>query len=201
LVLLCTSCAQIGALVYKTAGPMPVEARYVPEPKPMLVFVEQYNAAGPEAAQDSESLARAIQRRLEEKQVAPQVDPMVVSSVRLRDPIKFRAMNISQIGAESGAEQVLYVNLTHSQFKLSEGSELMRGQMGGRVKIIDVPTGNVIWPTDAGDGFPVGVQTPMTGIREGVTPQMARADMVRQMGNAVARLFYKYQPEYDEAPD
>jgi hypothetical protein len=204
-----SGCYPIGGIMYKLAGPLPVEALYVPDDtKPMLVFVERFNTGGGggavggiEAQQECEGLARAIQAQLNEKQIAPQVDPMAVSQLRVKDPMKFRAMTVSQIGGELGAQQVLYVNVLASSMKMSEGSELIRGQMAGNVKVIDVATGEILWPTDAGDGHPVAVQTPITSVREGVSPGQARASMIRQMGDAVAKLFYKWKPDYETPPE
>lgn len=198
-------CDVAGAVLYKTVGPMPVDAEYVPEKKPMLVFVERYNTGagggGIDAAQEAEGLAVAIREALEAKQIAPQVDPMSVSDLRVRDPMGFRTMTVSKIGQEVGAEQVLYVNLLQSTLKTTEGSDLSKGQMAVRVKVVDASTGQVLWPVDAADGRPVTIQTPVASAREGISPTVARANMTRQMADSVAKLFYRHQPIYDPVPE
>lgn len=205
LMLVVGGCTVAGAVLYKTVGPLPVDAQYVLEQKPTLVLVERYSGGagggGVEAAQESEGLARAIQQALEAKQLAPQVDPMSVSDLRLRDPMAFRVMPVSRIGREVGAEQVLYVNLLQSTLRSTEGSELSRGQMAVRVKVVDAETGRVLWPGDQADGYPVSIQTPLSSAREGIPPQVARANMTRQMADRIAKLFYRHQPIYDEAPE
>jgi hypothetical protein len=84
---------------------------------------------------------------------------------------------------------------------MAEGSELSRGQMAARVKVVDVATGTTLWPRDAADGHPVNVQTPVETVREGVTPAVARANTQRQLADRIAKLFYRHQPIYDEVPE
>lgn len=201
------ACYPLGAVLYKTVGPMPIDAQYVPDTtKPMLVFVERFNAAGGaaggvESVQECENLARGIQQELLARNIAPQVDSMAVANLRAKDPLGFRAMTVSQIGGAAGAHQVLYVNLLSSQLRMTEGSNLMRGQMAARVKVIDVASGHVLWPAEASDGHTVSVQTPIRSVREDISPQAARAATTRMMSDAVVKLFYKHQPEYDPVPE
>jgi hypothetical protein len=201
------ACYPIGAILYKTVGPMPVDAQFIPDnTKPMLVFVERFNNAGGaagsiESMQECENLARAVQAELQARAIAPQVDAMSVAGLRAKDPLAFRAMTISQIGGEVGAHQVLYVNLMASSLKMTEGSDLMRGQMAVRVKVIDVASGQVLWPSESTDGQLVSVQTPIGSVREGVSKEEARVYTTRMMADAIVKLFYKHQPEYDAVPE
>lgn len=199
-------CWPIGAVIYKAVGPMPVDAEFVPDPtQRMLVLVERYADGGSsgsiEATQDSESLARAIQSYLAAKQVAPLVDSMSVSALRTADPMKFRSMTVSQIGAAVGAQQVLYVNVLSSSLYMAQGSGLLAGQMAARAKLIDVATGQILWPPNATDGKPVAVQMPTASMSEDRSPQAARMHLIRLMGEAIARNFYKWQPEYNPTPE
>lgn len=187
-------CTPVGLIAHKLIGPPAVEPKYVPEKRLTLVLVERF-AAQNQSTVEAEMLSRDIRRELETRQIAPQVDPMGVFDLRLRDPVKFRSMTISQIGAALGAEQVLYVNVLSSSMQLSEGSQLLRGSMSARVKMIDVATGQTMWPTDATEGYPVAVQTPLKYVEEGVSPEAARARLLRQLADSVGKLFYKWKPE------
>jgi hypothetical protein len=206
LLLVCTlacGCGPIGAIAYKVAGPMPIEAKYLPPQTPMLVFVERYNAGGSaggiDAHQEAELLAREIQRQMQEHTPVPQVDPMSVANVRLKDPTRFARLTVSQIGGETGAEQVLYVNVLSSTIQIGQGSQLVRGQMAARVKVVDVASGAIVWPEDSADGYAVAIQTPIKSLRENTTPAAARNAMFRQMADAIAKLFYKYKPDTEIA--
>lgn len=201
LLLTLAGCTVTGALAYKLYGPPPVEAKYVPTKEPMLVLVERYNAGGGGGHVESESLAREVFREMSKHDIAPLIDPIAAIDLRSQQPAKFSKMTISQIGAAVGAKQVLYVNIDSSQVQIAEGSSLMRGRFTARVKVVDVATGNLRWPVDATEGYPVLVETPLIRVRDGTSAATAQGELTRQAGDAIAKLFYKWKPEDFETPE
>jgi len=199
LLFLAVGCNVVGAVAYKVAGPIPIEAKYTPAKEPMVVVVERFNAPS-SSMTESETLAREIFRELSEHEVAQQIDPIMIVSLRDTDSAKFKKMTVSQIGAAVTAKQVLYVNLTAASIDSADGGVMFRGTMAGRVKVIDVATGATLWPTDAADGYPIAGDIKPTLASDRATPEAARLQLIRKMAIGTARLFYKYQPD-DDMPD
>jgi hypothetical protein len=79
------------------------------------------------------------------------------------------------------------------------GGDLLTGQTNATVKVVDVATGNTLWPGDiaAEAGYPVNAATKL-GAKNGANVQDVRQRMYAQLSHEIARLFYKWQPEYQE---
>lgn len=196
-----TGCNAVGAVLYKTVGSLPVEARYVPEQVPMLVLVERYNqSSGGTSIVDTEVLTREVSKQIARHEIAPQVDATTALDLRSQDPAAFSKLTISQIGGKLGASQVLYVNVLQSEVQSPEGSSMVRGTMAARVKVIDVASGRTLFPVDLANGYPVSVETSPQNVRAGTTPESVRGLMARQLAEQIGRLFRKYQPDTDGTP-
>jgi len=104
-------------------------------------------------------------------------------------------MSISQIGKLVGAKQVVYVNLTETSLIAAQGSDVLNGKVTARVKVVDVETGQARWPTDAADGFPVSVSTPMAMARDEQHETALREKLLAAAADRISRLFYKASAE------
>ena len=83
------------------------------------------------------------------------------------------------------------------------GGDALSGQIAASVKVVDVASGDTLWPTDIAEeaGYPVSASTKLgTGGRAGGAGSVAdvRQHLYLQLSDEIARLFYKWQPEYDE---
>jgi len=67
---------------------------------------------------------------------------------------------------------------------------MAKGQGEARVKVIDVATGEVRWPQDIADGYPVTVETPYIPLREGASERTVQEQVAQKMSDGLARLFY-----------
>lgn len=110
-------------------------------------------------------------------------------------------MSMAAIGREVGAHQILYVQLHRSDVTPMSGGDSLTGQTAASVKVVDVATGDTLWPSDtaAETGYPVAAATQL-GTDRGTNVQDVRQQLYVQLSHQIARLFYKWQPE-DEEPE
>jgi hypothetical protein len=195
-ILLCTAlvgCNIANAVAYKVSGPPAVEAKYVPAQEPMLVLVENYRTTG--AYSDSEVLARHLMLEFTEHKIAPLVPLEDLYTLKTNKGDAYRKMSIASVGRETGAKQVLYVDVKDSSIGATSGSELMKGRINVQVRIVDVDSGATRWPTEAAEGIPMGYETPLPRADENTTEAIIRNRMYANMANRIGRLFYKWKPD------
>lgn len=187
-----------GVIAYKVMGPPKVPALYDPPKEPLLVMVERYNAPA-STSMDCQTIAREIYRDLVVHDVGQPIDPVLMFDLESSNSEKFKKMTISQIGAAVTAKQVIYVRLTSHNVNSVDGGSMISGNATAMVKVIDVATGELRWPTESAAGYPVKAEIPMQVARRGMTPELVNASLTRQIATAVGKLFYAWQPE-DGAP-
>jgi len=187
-------CQVFGVLFGKALPDPPVPAKFVPEKRPTLVLAENYRSPTL-TAQDADRVARIVAQHWQSRDVAPLVARDDLVRLRDRDPAAFAAMDVRAIARAVGAEQVVYVDLMGVGVSASPGSEILKGQASANVRVIDVPSGRVLFPLDATDGIPVGYETPLQVGRDRVTPLSVRGATLEGLGLRIARLFYKWQPD------
>lgn len=181
------------ALHHKIVGPPPVPAQYVPQQEPMLVLVENYRASG---NADGEMLARHLMSELEEHKVAPLVPLDALYALRTDKGDAYRKMSMAAIGRETGAKQVLYVDVQQSNIGAPPGSDLLKGRIAVQVRVVDVETGFTRWPTEDTEGVPLAYETPLPRADITTTEAMVRQHMHEEMAIRIGRLFYKWKPLY-----
>lgn len=193
-------CSVLGVAAYKLHGPASVPAQYVPAKQPMLVLVENYQHQSSVTAH-ADLLGRMLVKELGAKKVAPLVPLDKLQALRDARPAEYPKMSMAAIGRAVGASQVLYVQLQRSDVTpmTGGGGDALTGQTSATVKVVDVATGNTLWPSDiaAEAGYPVAAGTQL-GTNNGGTPQDVRQRMYAKLSHDIARLFYKWQPEYEE---
>ena len=193
-------CNVVGAVLGKTQGQVPVEAKHTPDPLvPLVVLVENYRNDASSTASDADRVARMIGERLAEQKAAPIVDPDKVRTLRDRSPKAYQAMGVTQVAREVGAGQVLYVDLTGVGVGVQVGSDVAKGLASANVRFIDVDTGLVAWPSDFAEGAPVGFETRPPRVGDAVTLDSIRVDVLVGLSDRIARMFFRYKPDDLEA--
>ncbi|MBV8779853.1 MAG: hypothetical protein JO353_00515, partial [Phycisphaerae bacterium] len=81
------------------------------------------------------------------------------------------------------------------QIEAPPASDLIRGKMEARVRIIDVKTGATLWPADATTGYPLELQSDWTSRGEGVNDSSVEESVRNSLAENIVRLFYKFTPE------
>ena len=196
--LLCVGgCNIFGAVASKAVGPTKVQAQYTPPPaEPLLVLAENYRNPS-DTLIDAEQLVRYVSRQLEEKKVAPIVDPNRVFELRSSRPAKYRDMSIADIAREAGAKQVIYIDVVQSGIVMADASEMMKAMISTRVRVVDAQSAATLWPPNAAEGLPIVHETPLVRVKGNVTEDRLRQQAARGVAERIARLFYTYTPEFE----
>lgn len=199
-VLLIAGCDIAGIIADRTAGQIPVEPKYAPDPTvPLVVLVENYRDAAIPTG-DAERVQRMIGQRLDEQQVAPLVSPDKVRMIRDRSPSAYRTMGVTQIAREAGAGLVIYVDLVSVGVGAhGSGSDVARAMASANVRVIDARAGLLAWPADVSDGYPVSYETQIRRIGDNATADSLRGEALRGLSDRIARLFFRYKPDDLEA--
>ncbi|HEX4793475.1 MAG TPA: hypothetical protein VH370_06770 [Humisphaera sp.] len=175
--------------------PVPdIPATYTPVKDFMLVLVESYN--NPAAVGlASDYIDRQIVADLVDHRAAPIVNPDILAEMRRREPAKFEKMEISAIGREVGAHQVLYVDVREITFEQALGTQMIKAHAEARVKVVDAATGHTLWPIETNGGYPVTLDSPFANVAKGTTEMDIRNQVSRALANQIARLFYPVSGE------
>ena len=193
-----SGCTALGVAAYKLAGPPPNPAMYTPAKTPMLVLVENYQQQTAVNAQ-ADMLTRQLFGAMEAHDVAPMVALEKLQELKDAKPVEFPTMPINRIGQEVQATQILYVELKGSETHALVGGEGFQGQASAVVKIVDAATGDTLWPTDVGGGYPVSAATKI-GKDSDATPMAVQQKLYAKLADDISKLFYKWKPD-DMTPD
>jgi hypothetical protein len=189
-----SGCGGIGAIVYKTAGPPPIPARYAPpKDQPLLVMVESSQPMSG-SVPECDELAMVLHEELKAQQVAPMIGIDELHILRDSNPAAFRKMTIAQIGRQLGAKQIIYVTLKEITFESPPGSDVMRGKIEAKVKVINVDTADTVFPGDA-ETETYEHTSRYQAMRGGLTAAAIRRQIIQGSGIELSRWFYAYSPE------
>jgi hypothetical protein len=144
---------------------------------------------------EAEQLERFVIEELKARSVAPLADCQTVYELRVAQPAKFRSMSIDQLGAFAGASQVLYINLELSATDVGQNSEVYKGQGAALVRVVDVSSGQTVWPDEGSDGYPVRQDAQLVRLRPGVTEASVRRQIQQGLAIQIVQQFYKYKPD------
>jgi hypothetical protein len=192
MLMLMSGCAAAGVVMYKLAGPEAVPAKYVPAQRPMLVLVENYQRQS-SASVGADLLARNLFYELSAENVAPLTPLEQLQQLREERP-DFSKMSIIALGKAMGAEQVLYVQLIGDHVTPLAGGNTLEGRTHVRVKVVDVVSGETLWPTDLSDGYELAAATEL-GADSGHDVRDVRRSLYSSLADQIAKLFYKWKPE------
>lgn len=195
------ACVPIGAALYKLTPDPEQEAHYKLKNRPTAVLVENFR--NPDlAASDAELLTRNLSDKLaavevDKKKLVEVIPFEKVLDLRNSRPKDFATMTIPQIGKAVGAEQVIYVDLQASGVAPMATGEVLQGKAAANIKVVDVATGDTLWPTEMEEGYAVSGQTsPLKG-QDSSTFNAVREELYDTLADRIAKLFYKYRLDSD----
>ena len=187
-------------MVNKVVGQPPVAARYVPDKtRPMLVLVENYH--NPDAGRmDAQRVTNYVAGELKQYRVAPVISPEDAEALRGR--ADYRSMKVEEVGRAAGAGQVLYVNLQPVKVDNTVAGEMLKARTELRVRVVDVETGQTLWPRDTPLGQTLVAESPWVrspaGDREGLPEPQLRDQVARSAAHQIVKLFRTWRPDDDE---
>ncbi len=202
---LLASCAVPGAIVYKVFGPDAIKPEYTPPPtEPILIFAEDFENPSI-ATYESEEITHVVAQVFKERNVAPVIDPEKLSNLLNPRPTAGQTppkpTSITELGRQLGAARVLYIDIVDNAMESLGGTQMLRGTLTLRVRMIDVATGKTLYPANSIAGTYLSARTPYTEVHAGVTPQSLRQKLCTELGQRIARLFYPYKPDEVDTSD
>jgi hypothetical protein len=193
----CQGCRSTGALWYKMFGPSKVPAKFALAKVPTLVVVENFrNPAMTEF--DADRIAREVVDDLKKNDTAPMIDQDRLTAIRESNASTFRDMSIPAVGRAAEATQVIYVDLQQSSVEGDATRGIVRGRAEARVRVVDVKTGNTIWPIEAQTGYPVGAEVPYTQSDDPSAANEVHNALLESLSEQIGRLFHAWKPETEK---
>ena len=187
-------CEQLGALIYTTYGPLPVDAVYNLGDRPTLVIVEDAQHFGMNEL-DADVLSKDLTDDLTDNKIT-----LVVADKlqRLRDTdiARYRSLSISDLARLTGASQVLYVDLENSTSGMDTSAAAAQGKATARVRVVNANTGATAWPPDERLGYPVSADMQFNQVDETRMVEQ-HAALLEKLSIGIGRMFHSYQPEND----
>jgi TolB-like protein len=187
-------------VVNKVVGQPPVPPRYAPDKtRPMLVLVENFR--NPDSGRmDAQRVTIHLAEELKRYRIAPVVSPDDAESLRGRTD--YRGMKVQDVGRAAGARQVLYVNLQPVKVENTVAGEMLKARTEMRVRVVDVDSGQTLWPHDTPEGQALVAESPWvrspTGGREGLPEPALRDQVARSAAHQIVKLFRKWSPDDEE---
>jgi hypothetical protein len=191
--LMTSGCEVLGVAAHTLVGEAPVPAQYVPPVKPTLVLVENYRSPD-EMRLDGDQLARQIGDTLKKEAKLEVVDSDKLQEMREDDADAYRHMNITAIGKAVGAKTVIYVDLLESDVSPDPTASAISAVATVRVKVVDVETGNTLWPADGSRGCEITEKKDYNQY----DPQRAvvmHTQMLTTLSSKISKLFYTWKPD------
>jgi hypothetical protein len=196
LIISVAGCTMAGLAAHKIMGPAAVPAKYVPQPQPLVVLVEDYHRAT--GLTDDELLSRYVEDEIRgHVQKVPVIDSAKVREIRMSKPEDFKKMSVAEVGRGVGADQVIWVAVTERTVESLLGGESLRGDVAVRVKMVDAKTGQTLWPTDMAEGYPLSSGTTWGATNAGSESELKNS-LYRELSAKIAKLFYKWKPDEEE---
>lgn len=183
-----SGCAAAGAIIGKTIPEPPVPAEYVLLQTPVLVIAET-KSSDTMTQLDGDRLSRLVSNEIYEYQLAPTIETDELVELRDRLLSKFKSESIQSIGRQVGAEQVVYVEILNVGVGTSAGSDVVKSVASAQVKVIDVASGQVVYPDDSASGRLVNFQTRPARLTSEMSPASLRGEALDGLAHNIVKLF------------
>lgn len=187
------SCNIVAPIAYAVHGPGKVQAKYeLPPEATTVVFIDDpQSKAGRRRDRDVIGQS-ATQTLLAKGLIVDMIDPQAASLAAVKDR-HGEPLSISEIGAAVDADIVIYALLT--EFTLSSDGNVYNPSAMMRIKVLDVATGERLWPEDP-RGSTVRIRPeyrPGQIPRDRADMAEANADLATKAGLAIAQQFYTHE--------
>ena len=179
--------------MHTAIGEPPVPAQFEPPKEPTLILVENYRS--PDSMQlDGDQIAHQIGEELKKEAKLDLVDSEKLQELREDDVEAYRKMKITDVGKAANAKTVIYVDLLESEVSQDPSQGAVHAVATARIKVVDVKTGNTLWPSDASHGKELS-QTVEYDQLDGQRAVAMHTEMLTKLSSKIAKLFYTWKPE------
>lgn len=183
-----------GLITQAFTGPPKIDARYEPDDRATVVFVDDPAHRLPGIDLPGLIAGRVGDRLEREAEIQRIISPTRIDRLQA-DESEFASWPIDRVGREVDAEQVLYILVTG--FELTESDAIYRPTATVRIKWVDAASGQRFWPSraDHPDGYPLTTQQEYRNMQgaSAMTESIIGRELAEALAGDVAKLFYKHR--------
>lgn len=186
-------CNVLTPVAYAIHGPGKVEPVYtLDETKKTVVFVDDPSSRITQRRLRYSIADKATKELLAKRILTDMIDPRGILTAASNERFG-NQMSIAELGKTVGADIVIYAVVTEFSLSPETGSYIPKALL--RVKVIDVASGQRLWPSDE-TGHLANVQMPQ---RPGISPRgtgeriEVEQTLADRAGLGLAQLFYKHE--------
>lgn len=187
-------CNVLTPVAYAVHGPGKVEPVFtLDETKKTVVFVDDPSSRITQRRLRYTIADLATEELLAKRILTDMIDPRGILTAASNER-HGEQMSITELGKSVGADIVIYAVVTDFSLSPETGAYLPRATM--RVKVLDVASGERLWPADE-TGHMANIQIPQ---RPGTSPAAntgermeVERDLAARAGLGLAQLFYKHE--------
>jgi hypothetical protein len=189
-----TGCAYVSAVALLLTPEEKIPAEYkIPEKMKVAVFVDDYMS--PLGNRElKKSLATSVgQQLIAAKVIQPEdlIDPEKVLAAPTETP-DGKKFSIQHIGRDLHADYVIYINIIDFNLQSDPDNPLIQPKSRAYVKVIEVATGERLWPIDVA-GYPIQGKEHMQGeLTEEADKNEWSQKLVDKLATSAAELFYAH---------
>jgi hypothetical protein len=184
--------ALYGALIDPFIPTAKVAAQHDMSEKKVLIWVDDAYLAQPHHLLRRELTNQLASNLRQNQAVADLVDYSQMARFRQTNP-NYADQTIQQLGRQMQADEVLYIMIDKFQLQHQAGKGFYRPQLSGYSKVIDVATGNRLWPVDQSRRpFSIGGQ--LTEGQGQIYEDKQVKELSKQLVEIIAPSFYEHRP-------
>ncbi len=189
-----TGCAYVSAVALLLTPEEKIPAEYkIPEKKKVAVLVDDYMSPLGNL-ELKKSLATTVgQQLVAAKAIKPEdlIDPEKVLAAPT-DTTDGKKLSIQHIGRDVHADYVIYINIIDFNLQSDPDNPLIQPKSRAYVKVIEVATGERLWPIDVA-GYPIQGKEHMQGeMAEEADKNEWSQKLVDKLASSAAELFYDH---------
>jgi len=189
-----TGCAYVSAVALLLTPEEKIPAEYkLPEKKKVAVLVDDYMSPLGNL-ELKKSLATTVgQQLVAAKAIKPEdlIDPEKVLAAPT-DTTDGKKLSIQHIGRDVHADYVIYINIIDFNLQSDPDNPLIQPKSRAYVKVIEVATGERLWPIDVA-GYPIQGKEHMQGeMAEEADKNEWSQKLVDKLASSAAELFYDH---------
>jgi len=190
-----TGCAMFEWAVAAMAPPEEAKATFdLPKDKRILVFPDDQSAPLPYPP-FKRMLANKINAELMDHKLASETIPYDRIVDLQAGNSDFDRLPVDETGSKLGADLVIFMQMGEFRLKDNADDPLWHGRATAFIRVVDVHTGQRLWPALPQEGFALSVETDASDNSDASYGAQLTEQMATSMGDQIAKLFYKHTVE------
>jgi len=187
-----SGCGPFYGIFIQPLTPKPkVAAEHKMNDKRLLIWVDDYSSQQPNPTLRRELSTQLQQELLQHQAAGSIIDYIDTAQFRYRQP-DFARLTIQQLGQKNQADEVLYLLIEKFDLFQDADKGFYQASLSGYAKVIDVATGNRLWPADR-NHTPFSDENQLTGESGSTLEDKLIQQLAQKLAQQLASFFYDHQ--------